>query len=166
MLDLKKKEKEVFLELLRDGRQSDREIARKLRLSQPTVTRIRQKFEKTGLIKKYVASPDLMKCMLRLFALTIFEWSDYTKKSAVNQLEAYLEKNPNIILYCRGEGMNGRTMMMLSLHENYESFQKMIKELKEKWDTYIINMNHFVTSSGSVRKGGDVTRIVMEMLSS
>ena len=165
MIELRKKEKDVFFELLKDARQSDREIARKLQLSQPTVTRIRQKLERRGLIKKYSAVPDLSECGIKLFVTTVFEWTDFTKKSALKQLEAYLTKNPYVVLYGRGEGMYGSTMIIISLHPDYESFNRMLTELRDKWDTCISKMQHFFASSHAVKKGGDATRTVIELLS-
>jgi len=42
--------------LLSNCKQSDREIAKKANVSQPTVTRIRTRLEKVGIIKAYMAS--------------------------------------------------------------------------------------------------------------
>ncbi len=165
MIELRKREKEVFFEFLKDARQSDREIARKLGLSQPTVTRVRQKLERAGLIKKYSAIPDLSECGLKIFVATVFEWTDFTKKTEIKQLESYLNRNPYVILFGRGEGMYGSTMIVLSLHPDYESFHKTITEIRDKWDTYISNMQHFIASSDAIKKGGDVTYAVIDLLS-
>ena len=163
MKKLKKRERMVFFELMKDARQSDREMGRKLGLSQPTVTRIRQKLERNGLIKKYSAIPDLSECGFKIFVATVFQWNDFTKKSALKQLESYLNRNPYVILYGRGEGMQGSTMIILSIHPDYESFNIMITQIRDGWDEHINNMHHFFASAESVKKGGDVTRAVMSM---
>ncbi len=161
---LSTREKQVFAELLKDARQSDREIARKLKMSQPSVSRIRQKLEKTGLIKRYAALPDISKCGLNLFAITFFEWKDHTKKEELNELVSFLSSHPNVILFGKGEGMSGRTTIILSIHSDYESFFEMIHQIRERWDTLITAMDHFLTTSKSVRKGGDVASAIVKML--
>ena len=70
-----------------------------------------------------------------------------------------------VILFGRGEGMYGSTMIVLSLHPDYESFHKTITEIRDKWDTYISNMQHFIASSDAIKKGGDVTYAVIDLLS-
>ena len=47
-LDLK-----VISELMKNSRLSDRELSKKIGVSQPTITRTRSKLEKTGYIKEY-----------------------------------------------------------------------------------------------------------------
>jgi DNA-binding Lrp family transcriptional regulator len=47
-LDLK-----LIAELMKNSKQSDRELAKKLGVSQPTVTRTRTRLEKEGYIKEY-----------------------------------------------------------------------------------------------------------------
>ncbi len=40
---LKKKERDVLLKLIKNGRKTDKQIAKEIDTTQPTVTRIRQK---------------------------------------------------------------------------------------------------------------------------
>jgi DNA-binding Lrp family transcriptional regulator len=49
-MELKGNELKTLFELVKGARRSDRELARALRVSQPTVTRARTKLEKTGFV--------------------------------------------------------------------------------------------------------------------
>lgn len=57
-------------ELMRNSRRSDRELARILGTSQPTVTRIRTKLEKEGFIREYTIIPDFCRIGYTLIAIT------------------------------------------------------------------------------------------------
>ena len=45
---MKKRMMSLLLELLKDSKRSDRELAKILGVSQPTITRLRHKLEKNG----------------------------------------------------------------------------------------------------------------------
>jgi DNA-binding Lrp family transcriptional regulator len=64
---MKKIELKLLPELLNDSRRSDRDLARSLGTSQPTVTRTRIRLEKEGYLKEYtVISIDLTFASLAL----------------------------------------------------------------------------------------------------
>ena len=50
---MKDTELKVVVELMKNSRRSDRELARAIGMSQPTVTRTRTGLEKRGIIKEY-----------------------------------------------------------------------------------------------------------------
>ena len=58
---LKRIELRLVAELMKNSRKSDRELAKILGISQPTVTRIRNKLEREGVIREYTAIPDFSK---------------------------------------------------------------------------------------------------------
>jgi DNA-binding Lrp family transcriptional regulator len=81
MADLKDLELRIIAELMKNSRRSDRELAKTVGTSQPTVTRIRNRLEKEGYLLEYTAIPDFAKIGYHLFALTFFTWKkDFTMK--------------------------------------------------------------------------------------
>jgi len=62
--------KRLLAELLKNSRRSDRELARALGSSQPTITRTRQKIEREGLIRSYTIIPDWRKLGFEIMAFT------------------------------------------------------------------------------------------------
>jgi Lrp/AsnC family leucine-responsive transcriptional regulator len=60
-ITLREIELRVLSELIKNSRISDRELGKKLRMSQPTVSRIRNKLENEGYIKEYTLIPDFQK---------------------------------------------------------------------------------------------------------
>jgi len=58
---MKKKERQFLSELLKDSKRSDREIAKVLGVSQPTITRMRNRLVEEGLIKEFTIIPEFAK---------------------------------------------------------------------------------------------------------
>ena len=58
-------------ELLKNSKQSDRELAKTLNVSQPTISRARHKLEKSGMIKDYTIVPDFKKMGFGLLVITL-----------------------------------------------------------------------------------------------
>jgi DNA-binding Lrp family transcriptional regulator len=125
----------LLFEMMTNSRRSDRELAKILHVSQPTVTRARNHLESNGLILEYTAIPDFAQIGFELVAFTFFKMrktvtgEDYEsiKKSA----RAFLDGHSNIILALRGEGM-GVDGVMVSLHKNFAEFTEFMIELKTR----------------------------------
>jgi DNA-binding Lrp family transcriptional regulator len=78
---MRKLELTVISELMKNSRISDRELAKKIGKSQPTITRIRRRLEKEGYIREYSMLPDLSKLGYELMALTFGRSRARAKKS-------------------------------------------------------------------------------------
>lgn len=61
----------ILNELLRNCKQSDRSVAEITGVSQPTVSRARQRLEKRGIIREYLAIPDYLKLGYQFGAITL-----------------------------------------------------------------------------------------------
>lgn len=60
-IPLKDIELKLISELMKNSRRSDRELAKAIGTSQPTVSRMIKKLEKEGIIKEYTMIPDFSK---------------------------------------------------------------------------------------------------------
>jgi len=58
---LKEVELRLVGELMKNSRRSDRELAKALKVSQPTVSRMIKKLEKEGVIQEYTMIPNFSK---------------------------------------------------------------------------------------------------------
>ena len=72
MLDqpMKNIELRLISELMKNSRRSDRELARVLGVSQPTVSRTIKKLEKEGYIREYTMIPDFSKLGYEIMGIT------------------------------------------------------------------------------------------------
>lgn len=124
---MRKREKEVLLELLKNAKISDRQLSQKLNTSQSTVTRIRKRLEKK-IIKLYTAFPDFSKLNINLTSVT-FGKCTRPKKVILGCIEKFTEKNPRIIFAGDGEGL-GKTCMFMSVHRDFSDFTRFKREFR------------------------------------
>ncbi len=125
----------ILSELMRNSRLSDRQLAKKIRVSQPTVTRRRTRLEKQ-FIDGYTALPIWRKLGFEILAFTLVKsppkiGSDESEKDAYKKSLEWLEKQPNVIFGagCRGMGMSG---IMLSIHKNYADLDRFLTNHRQK----------------------------------
>jgi DNA-binding Lrp family transcriptional regulator len=124
---------ELLFELMKNARRSDRELAKALGTSQPTVTRKRNFLEKE-LIEGYTAVPKWEKLGYEIFAITLVK----IKPSIASKEEyaptrdkglKWLMSNPNIIMAgaCRGIGVDS---FMISLHKSYSDYDDFMRKYR------------------------------------
>lgn len=116
----------LLSELMKNSRRSDRDLAKVIGTSQPTVTRTRHKLEKDGYIREYTLIPNFRKLGYGILAVTFFKYKkrfDVEKTSRAKEiLGESSRKGPfQIIMAERGMG-RGFNAIMISIHKDYKSF--------------------------------------------
>jgi len=141
-VELKENEERLLFELLKGARRSDRELAKAIGVSQPTVSRTRTKLEKMGLVKEYTIIPDLRKIGYELLVFTLMSFSE-DRPELFEKAREWIKKQPSVIFANNGigEGMNS---MMLSLHKNYADYTTLISELKRDWEPNLTKTQSFI----------------------
>lgn len=133
--EIREVELKVLSELMKNSRRSDRELAKQLAVSQPTVSRIRNKLEQKGYVKEYTLIPDFTKLGYNLMALTFVRRAQEYAKQDVSVLFKEAQKwasktGFDTIMAVRGMGF-GYDVVILSLHQSYSAFKERIKEIKQ-----------------------------------
>ncbi|MCK5593801.1 MAG: Lrp/AsnC family transcriptional regulator [Candidatus Aenigmarchaeota archaeon] len=162
---LKKKEKAVLLKLIKNGRKTDKQIAKELDTTQPTVTRIRQKLEREKNILEYHARPSFKKIGLNIIIITFMQWADYSKKEELAKFIKDMKTNKNILCFARGNGLSGRTAVFISAHKDMKCYEDFIVDIKTIWGTYIKSTDQFISSIENVFKSfdcSDVAALILE----
>jgi len=147
---MKKVELKLISELMKNSRQSDRDLARTIGVSQPTVTRIRNKLEKEGYIREYTTIPDFSKLGYKIMAIT-FALSRFLEKEEAERAgktfaDSVKDKQFEFIMLERGDGL-GFDGVVISLHEDYASYLKVLEWLRQfdflemkKINSFLINL--------------------------
>jgi len=134
---MKERVRNLLLELLKDSKRSDRELAKVLGVSQPTITRMRSRLVEEGVIKEFTVIPDFVKMGYEIMAISCVK-----KKKALTEITKkaieWARKYPNIIFAARAEGM-GKNGVMISLHKNYADFSNFVAEQLQYWEDDIEN---------------------------
>ncbi len=141
---------ELLRELLKNSKRSDRELARILGASQPTITRTRRKLEKDGYIQQYTAVPDLTKVGYEILAFTFMKIIPHEETSGEAKLtektHQWTLENPKIILAMHGDGLNGKNCTILSLHKDFTDYYTFISKFKGKWSSNMRDVDTFLVS--------------------
>ena len=144
MLGLKAVESKLISELMKDSRRSDRELARSIGVSQPTVTRLRARLEKEKVIREYTVIPDFQKLGFKILAITSLAM---VKEPDSKEFERALGTFSNILMFERGLGLKS-SHMVVSLHEDFSSYAEFKRKLEknEFWEvthsaSFLVNLN-------------------------
>ncbi len=144
---MKKRMLKLLFELMKNAKRSDREIAKIIGVSQPTITRMRQRLEKTVIVD-YTVIPDWTALGFEIMAMTFVkakglpETTEKAKKWAMN--------NPNVVFAAGGEGM-GMDYSIMSFHSNYSDYSSFIDNLKTEWAENLQDLQSFLMTTGEER---------------
>jgi len=120
-------------ELMKNSRRSDRDLAKAIGVSQPTVSRLLKKLEKDGIIKEYTMIPDFRKLGFDLLALTFIKIQEPRSKEIekiTRTIENMKENLPEVVMFERGLGL-GYHGVIVSFHEDYSSYVRFGKRIRD-----------------------------------
>jgi DNA-binding Lrp family transcriptional regulator len=132
---LKDVELKLIAELIRNSRRSDRQLAKQLHVSQPTVTRTRNKIEKEGFIKEYTIIPDFARLGYKMASITFAKLkelpSEKTFEDVGRQAAEMEKKNPSpTITAMRGIGCDA-DYVSVAFHKTYSEYTQYMRYLRE-----------------------------------
>ncbi|NWF86337.1 winged helix-turn-helix transcriptional regulator [Candidatus Bathyarchaeota archaeon] len=137
----------LLFELIKNSKRSDRDLAKMLDISQPTVTRLRKVLEKEA-IQQYTIIPNLAYLGFDLVALT-FSRSKELVQPLLEQGKKWSKEHPNLVFVSTGQGLNA-DLLMISVHKDYADFVKFYQEFRTDWGKYLEDFKIFLISlSGS-----------------
>ncbi len=132
---LKPAEARLLVELMKDSHRSDRQLAKTIGVSQPTIGRHMHKLLSTGMIREFTVVPDFAKLGYEILAITLIKRKRLFTKYELEQLRKDIEKRQEaipleILMFERGMGMdfNG---VILSYHKDYSEFSVFLRLIKE-----------------------------------
>jgi DNA-binding Lrp family transcriptional regulator len=137
----------LLLEMLKNSRRSDRDLAKVLGVSQPTITRTRQRLEKEY-INTYTLIPDFAKIGYEIAAFTFLKSKTYDKSDTqkmTQQAREWCKKFPNVIFAADGEGL-GKDAVMVSFHKSYSQYADFMRQLTVDWANYATELQSFLVS--------------------
>jgi len=151
---MKEKMKRLLFELIKNSKNSDRNIAKILGVSQPTITRMRKKLEEKAIVE-YTVTPNLTELGYELMAITFVSTRGSVKSEEEQKkaFEKWMMEQPNIVFACDGNGM-GMDGMMISIHKDYTDFLGLVMKLRTDWSETLGEIKTFVSSI----KGGVILK--------
>jgi DNA-binding Lrp family transcriptional regulator len=148
----KTKLKRLLLEYLKDSNRSDRQLAKVLGVSQPTVSRMKNRLLKKGLVRHFSAIPDFAKMGYEIMAFSFVKFNMEQVMKIEEKIKEWVQSHPRIIFSSRAEGM-GMDAINVSLHKNYAEFTNFLLEHKNKWGKFMAEAHYIL-----VDLGGNITK--------
>ncbi|MDI6847188.1 MAG: Lrp/AsnC family transcriptional regulator [Candidatus Bathyarchaeia archaeon] len=105
---------------------------------------MRKNLEKLGYIREYTIIPALEKLGFEIIALNFLSVS-ITPEQAKEIHERVL-KNPKILFSSSGEGLNGKTLLLVSIHKSFTDFSAFTRKLRSFLDLKVVSMESFLVS--------------------
>jgi len=149
---LKNIEVRLISELLKNSRRSDRELAKAIGSSQPTVSRAIKRLEKEGIIKEYTIIPDFRRLGYQIMGVTFIRAPGIEKKEesaalrkAVDELE---KKNPYASLIAVNGIGNGKDVMFITLYRSYARYSEAMQMTRslsnvdtKEMESFLVDLN-------------------------
>jgi len=139
---------QLLRELLKDSKRSDRDLAKVLKVSQPTVTRTRHKLERDGMIQDYTIIPNFKRMGFEILALTFVKMRPaILSPEIMENARKYAVQFPNAIFASTGEGL-GMTGVIISFHKNYTEYHQKVNQLRVDWKDLTEDIRSFIVALG------------------
>lgn len=137
---------QLLRELLKNSKRSDRDLAKILKVSQPTITRARHKLEKNGMIQDYTIIPNFKEMGFEILAITFVKMRpDILVGETKERAKKYAAEFPNVIFASSGQGL-GMTGVIISFHKNYTEYSRQLNMLRVKFKDLTDDIQTFVVS--------------------
>jgi DNA-binding Lrp family transcriptional regulator len=132
---LKDVDLKLVSELLKNSRRSDRDLAKSLGVSQPTVTRVRTRLEREGIIREYTVIPDFARLGFEIASMTFARLKEPMSHEATEEImktaKEMEKKNPAAtLLEMNGIGCDAERVV-IALHKNYSEYTDFLRFVKQ-----------------------------------
>ncbi len=146
MKELKPLDYQLLFELMKDSHRSDRQLAKALGISQPTVTRRRAMLEDST-IDGYTVIPKFGQIGFEVAAFTFMKTKlnrvkGNERDAALSKMKEWYLKQPNVIAVLDGQGM-GWDAVCVSLHESYTGFAEFLRLQQSELSDVIFETQSF-----------------------
>jgi DNA-binding Lrp family transcriptional regulator len=125
----------LISELMKNSRRSDRELAKALGVSQPTISRTIKKLETEGYIKEYTMIPDFSKLGYKIMGITSIYQHERPSEGGFNEirrLTSEVEKShPHASLMAVSGISHNKNRLFITFYEDYSAYVEAMRLTKQ-----------------------------------
>jgi len=119
-------ELKLISELMKNSRRSDRELAKAIGVSQPTVSRMIKKLEKEGTVKEYTMIPDFVKLGYQIMGVSFATFEEPQKNGTTEESMKAVVKTEQAhphasLIAVRGIGL-AKDTMFITFYKDYSAY--------------------------------------------
>jgi len=118
------------------------QILKVLGVSQPTISRMRQRLTEERIIQEFTVIPDFTKMGFQIMAISSFKLKI---AKDIEGLKKLMMAKPNVIFSSIGEGM-GKNGIIISFHRSYPDFSNFISNLRTEGNDIIDDLDSMLIS--------------------
>jgi DNA-binding Lrp family transcriptional regulator len=138
----------LISELMKNSRRSDRELAKVLGVSQPTVSRMVKRLENEGVIREYTMIPDFVRLGFGIMSVDFAKLKGPVPEEKLMEIREQVrqasKKRPlSTIVGMSGIGCNA-DRVVVAFHEDYSTYMEYLKKLKQHPLVIVDQLNSFV----------------------
>jgi DNA-binding Lrp family transcriptional regulator len=138
----------LLRELLKNSKRSDRELAKILGVSQPTITRARNRLEKKGIIQDYTIIPNFKEMGFEILAINFARIRpELLSSGTAEKAREFIAKFPNTIFASTGEGM-GMNAIDIAFYKNFTEYHNRVSLMRTEWKDFVEDIQSFVVPLG------------------
>ena len=142
----------LLCELIKNSRRSDRDLAKILGFSQPSVSRLRKILEREAILQ-YTAIPDFSYLGFDLIVFTLYRMKEPSHPLR-EKAEKWLKEQPNVVFSSEGQGMEA-DRVMISVHRDYADFSEFHQKCRRELGPSIESFKTFLVSL----RGHEISRL-------
>ena len=122
----------LLFEYLKDSNRSDKQMAKVLRVSQPTMSQMKRRLVEDGLVEHFSVIPNFSKIGYEIMAFSCVKFKPEKLAEIEEKAKEWAQSNHEIIFTSRAEGM-GMHAVTISLHKNYAEYDKFVRQNRIDW---------------------------------
>jgi DNA-binding Lrp family transcriptional regulator len=143
-------ELKLISELMKNSRRSDRELAKVIGVSQPTVSRMISRLQKEGVIREYTMIPDFNKLGYKILALTFVKLKKTLSQEELEKVrevtkQKVMKSSCAIVMLGRGLGL-GYDGVIMAFYKDYSEHLEHVKALHRYPFSDLYGMESFLIS--------------------
>lgn len=162
-IKLTKTERRFLISLTKGGDRNDSEIAKEIKISKASVSRIRKKLVKDGLLTGCTPNLDLEKMGICFYYVLVFQWNAFADKKLTEKMEDDFTTTAQTIYFAEGSNPNSKYIAKMAFL-NFEDYNNFLAEFRGKYGKYLSGLETFFIQPKRILKEGygDLVKMLLE----
>ena len=159
---LTRSEQDFLMRLAKGTDNNDSQIAKEMGLNRSSVSRMRKKLVKEGLLTGSTPTLDLEKLGVCFYYVLVFQWNAFADKKLTKKMEDEFTSTPHTTYFAEGSNPNSKYIAKMAFL-SFEEYNDFLAEFKGKYGKSISGLESFFIQPKRILKEGygDLTRMLL-----